>query len=446
MDKPNKQELMKLALEFPFYQWFYTEKSEINDLDKLTFGNAPILEKKFFFEFEEKYGKPYYTEIKECEAVYTESTSGTTGKPLEMVKNFKNLQLLYSAVGKALRNYLNRKPVMLVPKHPPGTWNKYWVQFPKRKEYKKVENLITVVNMPFDDILDPDEVSHHITTSGANVLFDTIGQWTYTLLKKGTPLKNLGIEVVLTINPEPHIWDEIAENFQWASMFGGTDGCGAITCPYMDRLGTYHPYEDYAEVYVLEGEKVKEFGEGLLVINKYNKQLFPFIKYTPHDLVKIEEKTCQCGESKYLYIRGRAAKIVRVPNQIDTTIRLDDVETVLSSEGSYLMVYAKIRSDKSIFGKHRALLSFVEKENVSCPKKSEKLSQKIADFQDRDFIAYALPVILVPEGTFTQTQIKDLKLRNFFKAIYSFPRDYLYLIDIAKEAGIEIIIPSEAQK
>jgi hypothetical protein len=442
--KLSKQELIELALEFPFYRWFYTEKADIDDLDKITYENAPILEKKFFFEYEKKCGEPYNTGIKECGETYSESTSGTTGRVLEMIRPYKSLKILYAAFGETLHKYLGKKPVILVQEYPAGSLNHLWIQFPKMKEYREVEDLIGVASIPCKDILDPDVISSHITTSGANVLFDPTGQWTQLLLEKDVPLKNLGIGAVMVVNPEPHIRNEIAKNFKLMGLYGGIDGCAAATCPHMKEPG-YHPFKDYADAYVLEDGKIKEFGEGSLVVDKYNEQAFPFIKYMPHDMVKIEQKVCQCGEEKFLSMLGRVGREVRVPTQIDTIIRLDDVETVLSPEGRYLMVYTKIKSDTTDYGEHRILLSFVEKEDISHPQESKELSQKIADIHESDYIAYAVPVVLVPNGTFTHTQMKEQKLRNFFTAINTFPKEFFHLVDTAKEVGYEIITSLEEE-
>lgn len=441
----DNQELIELALQFPFYRWFYTEKTGIGDLDKITYKNAPVLEKKYFFEYEEAFGEPYYTGMKESDDTYTERTSGTTGKPLEMIRPYTNLQLLYQILGEALHRYLHTKPVMITQGYESGTWNIYWVQFPKRKEYKKVGSLITVANVPFKQILDPDEVSAHIKAHGANVLFDPTGQWTYTLLKKDAPLKKLGIKVIMVLNPDPGVWNELVKNFEWCGMYGGTDGCGSTTCPYLERPGMYHPHEEYAEVYVLDNGTVKEFGEGLLVVNKYHNQLFPFIKYIPHDMVKLEQRTCQCGKEKILYMRGRAAREVRVPEEFETVIRLDDVESILSPEGPYLMTYSKIKDDEAMYGEYRALISFIEKDTISRPELNKKLTHAITDAHKCEYSDYALPVILVPEGTFTHTQMKDLKLRTFFDTVRMFPKQYLNLVDIAREVGYDIVVPEARQ-
>jgi phenylacetate-coenzyme A ligase PaaK-like adenylate-forming protein len=444
--KIDKQSLVELALKFPFYQWFYEKEIERKGIDGITYDDIPVLEKENFFEYEKSFGEPYFTGIRECMNSFIESTSGTTGKSLDMIRPFKTLELLYAAIGKSLSQYLSSRPVMMTQEYPSGTWNTYWVQFPKQDEYKAVEDLIGIVNVPLDHVLDADEVSHAIVSSEANVLFDPTGQWTHALLKRDLALRKYGIQVIMVLNPEPHIWEEIARNFQWAGMYGGTDGCGAVTCPYIKRPGVYHPYEDYAEVHVLEDGKVKEYGEGLLVIDKYNEQLFPFVKYMPHDMVRLKREPCQCGEGKSLYMLGRAAREVRVPNQIETAIQLGDVEAILSTEGQYLMVYTKIRSNETIYGEHRVLISFVERKDVSSPRESKELSQKIAEIHGRGYIAYALPVVLVQEGTLTGLQMEDVKLRNFLNAITTFPYKYRTLIEVSREVGLEIVSPVKVEQ
>jgi len=81
--KMDKQALIEWALEFPFYRWFYTEKSGITDLDKITYEDVPILEKKFFFEYEEKFGELYYTGIDLSKDSYFERGTLTISQQAE---------------------------------------------------------------------------------------------------------------------------------------------------------------------------------------------------------------------------------------------------------------------------------------------------------------------------------------------------------------------------
>jgi len=411
--KMDKQALIEWALEFPFYRWFYTEKSGITDLDKITYEDVPILEKKFFFEYEEKFGELYYTGIDLSKDSYFERTSGL---------------------------YLHTRPVILTQEYKSGTVSFSLVEFPKRTEYKAVEDSVGVVNIPMKTMLDPDAVSEYISTYGVNVLADATGHWTHALLEK-VPLKDLGIEVILGIIPDPALWDNLLKNFQWCGLYVGADGPGAATCPHCyTQRGVYHPCEDLAEVYVVENGKIKEYGEGLLIINRFSEELFPFIKYTPQDRVKIEKTLCACGMEKYIHMLGRAVRDVRVPRPTDFTIRLDDVEAILSAEGKYLMIYAKVKNEKTIYGEHLALVSFVEKETIVTPELSSELSQKIADVSNCT-VPYAVPVILVHEGTFTQIQKKDRKMRKYISVIEKFPPEYSHLVEVARKAGCEIIVP-----
>ena len=441
IEKLDNEALIEASLRFPFYRWFYTEKGGIKDLDKVTYEDAPVLEKKFFFEYEEECGEPYNTGIDRSKDTYTESTSGTTGKRLEIVRPYTNIQILLAFLGEMAHQYLNTKPVFLTQEYQSGTVYVSLVEFPKRKEFKEVEHLLTIANVPWENIMDPDEVSHYIESYGANILVDATGHWTHGLMKKGVPLKELGIEVISGIIPDPTLWDEIIRNFKWFGMYIGSDGPGASTCPHCyERRGVYHPCEEYAEVYVVDGGKVKEYGEGLLIINRYNEEVFPFIKYAPQDLVKIEHTTCNCGKGKYLYMQGRAVREVRVPKPTEAKIRLDDTERLLSSEGNYLMIYAKVKNEKYLYGEYLALVTFLEK-NISQVELNEELAQKIADINASSYAAYALPVIQVPEGTFTPVQEKDRKHRKFINVISEFPQEYLHLIDVARQGGVEIVVP-----
>lgn len=440
-EKLDKKALIELSLEFPFYRWLYTEKGGIKDLDKVTYENAPVLEKEFFFEYEETCGEPYNTGIDTTKDTYTESTSGTTGKRLEIVRPYTNLQILFKFLGEMLYHYLDAKPVFLTQEYKAGTVYVSLVEFPKRKEFKEVEDIIAIFNVPWDSIMDPDEVIQYIEANGANVLVDATGHWTHELMKKDVPLKELGIEVISGIMPDPTLWDEIIKNFKWFGMYIGSDGPGASTCiNCYERRGVYHPCEEYAEVLVYDKGVINEYGEGLLVINRYNEEVFPFIKYTPQDIVKIESTACQCGKEKYLFMQGRAVREVRVPKPTEAKIRLDDTERLLAQEGSYLMFYAKIKNVKVLYGEYLALITFLEKD-ISEPERNREIAQKIADINSYSYVAYALPVIQVPRGTFTPVQEKDRKHRKFINAVSEFPQDYLHLVDMAQKVGIEIVVP-----
>lgn len=442
--KLNKEELIEWALEFPFYQWFYTEKTGIDNLDKITYENVPILEKKFFFEYEEKFGEPYYTGIEESEGQFIETTSGTTGKPLQVVRDFRKVQTLFKCIVQMLHHYMDTKPVMLAQAYPKGTLNIYTVQFPRRKEYEEIKDSLEIVNISIPHSLNVDEIVSSIEQYGVNALADPTGQWSYELIKREVPLKELGVKIAMVAFCEPHVRTKILKEVDLFGAYFGTDCSGAFSCPhYMDVPGAYHPFEELGDVYVHENGTIKEFGKGLLVVNRYRNELFPFVKYTPEDIARIEKVTCACGREKIFYMLGRAEREVRVPRELENPIRLDDVEKVLSPEGTYVMVYAKVkgqRERKDLYGEYRCLISFVEKD-VPTPERSEELAQEVADINAVSGIAYALPVVCVPEGTFAAIQMKERKRRTFFSAIDVFPKEYLHLVDMAREVGIDIVVP-----
>jgi phenylacetate-coenzyme A ligase PaaK-like adenylate-forming protein len=441
--KLNKQELIEWALEFPFYQWLYTEKGGVNNLDNITYQHAPILEKKFFFEYEEKHGEPYYTGIQESEGQFIETTSGTTGKPLKLVRDYKKVQVLFQCIGQVMRHYTTKKPVILTQAFPQGSMNIYLVQFPRRKEYNQVKDLLEIVNIPIPRALDLHDVISSIEQHNVNTILDPTGQWVHQLMKREVPLKEAGIDVILVGYCEPQVRTEILNQFLLLSGYFGTDCSGAFACPhYMEVPGAYHPFEELGEVYVLEDGTVKEYGEGLIVIDRYIHELFPFVKYTPEDIVRIEKVNCSCGRKKVFYMLGRAEREVRVPRELENPIRLDDVEKVVSPEGKYLLVYAKAKDGRGPYDEYRCLISFVEKD-VQEPERSEELAQKVAKINSCEGIEYALPVVFVPEGTFTIIQMKERKLRTYFSVIDTFPENYLHLVDIARKVGIDIIVPSK---
>ena len=79
-------------------------------------------------------------------------------------------------------------------------------------------------------------------------------------------------------------------------------GAVAMSCLHTDKL---HILRNRSYVEVFDGDKIKPYGEGRLVITNFENWGMPFVRYLTNDIVNITNNECKCGHN------GKSIKILK---------------------------------------------------------------------------------------------------------------------------------------
>ena len=432
------ESVIKRALDFPFYQWFWNNEER-------PYEELPMLTKKDLFKYTALTDRNYYEgyeKVVSAPYVFFLTTSGSTGRLLEVPRSYHNIVWLFRSLSRNLRIQVGTKPVMIAPICRPEDVFSHVINFPLKNEIlrelyqKELEPYMEIVPAPYEEI--PRKV---IDDTRINVIWDLQGVWFYeNFIETSRDMSNIKALQAGALNPsviEPILKSGIKIN----SIYAGVDLNipNGQSCPVEFSYLTFHVPEEYIEfTHVYKNGEIKEEGKGELITSVDSP--FPLIKYASGDLVELSKVKCgKCGyKGVDLKLLGKAVSEVRIRSVDGPDIDINKLIRDLSGFGQVLVMYGKLRSERyPDKGEFRGIVSFVEAD-IDRPILTDQFDQIIMQGFGM-YNKFAMAVILVPRGTISNIRVRDRKPREYIDVMQQFPSLYEPCRETAGELGYHIL-------
>lgn len=422
-EKDAEQLAIKAFKTTQFYKWFY-DKHGVNP-EEASYDELPILQRKDIFEYEKQTGKPHHGVITPHRDLIRLETSGSTGEPFRVLYTREGWIAGYEILHSGFEKFGLKRKIFT------------YHSLPLEKMIVPLMNAwgLKTAFVSQAEMYDIELIRKLIKTEKPDVIYDATGRWISYLLKNGLPLGKVSVKACLVMQASRRD----IEGFHRACLnllffLPSTDlGCIACSCPYSESL---HVAQE--SLFHVFGEKGLQWdGEGELVAT-FPFSVFPLIKYTNNDIVRLRRAKCECGYvGRFLEFIARSFQ-VKVPDVEGWYIDVDKVyrEFARRFRRPILMMFltAKIKEEAKAVD---MLVTFIENDDVSEPSLRTNISNDVVEIGTGKFLpdlVRALPVILIPRGKIPYIDERAPKPRTFIDVRRApLRKDYLELLKIFEQ-------------